>query len=104
MLKRMVEEALREVASTEWFRELVGQIVHETTDSAVFKRHVSAKIKKEIDAKKMAVSVSVDDGDIIVFPNDGISDEDFAMLSAMVPSDKRIGVIAANGIKILKLT
>lgn len=84
MLTRVVDAALRRAGSTEWF----GRIVRNA-------------VKEEVDSRRLAVVVQVEEGDILVFPSD-MDDLAFESLTRMIPESSRLGIVSADTIKILR--
>ena len=93
MLTKMIRRKILEIVSSSDFIEtFIGNLC------------ASQDFRESVLKIKEPIVVSVGDGDIVIVPSSGISDFDFDLLTRLVPRDRRIGVVAADDVKILRLT
>lgn len=96
MLKKMVQSTLQEIVSGNGFLAMLCQRLYE---SELFRQMLG----QVVDEIAPPVVLSLDDGDIIVVPGN-ITQDDFERISEMLPRKKRIGVISADNVRLLKLS
>ena len=118
MLKRMVQERLLELVSTsevlesiavgligtERFYELVKAEIKSSFSRVGVRAIVDEAVSEAVSEGLKHIVITVDENDFLVFPSAGIGSAEFARLTSAIPEGKRVGVIAADDIKILRLT
>lgn len=118
MLKKMVQKYLLELISTSEVLEqivigLIGterfyRVIDDAAANSVTSKVVKAIIEDEVDKAVgeglSRVVIMVQDHDLLVIPSNGLSATDFTNLTSMLPKGKEIGIVAADDVKILRLT
>ena len=92
------------LVGTEVFYELVRDEVRDIVSELVVKQAVRGLVDETVREAMRDVVVAVQDNDILIIPSEGISGREFERLATLIPNDKRIGVVAASDVKILRLT
>lgn len=87
------------------FRALIDGMIDGKFDSPGFKRSVTAKVKSVADKQDAEpIIVRVGESDLLVVPSEGISGDQVEKLVSIMPKDKFLGVIVADGVKVIKMT
>ena len=89
---------------TEALYRLVTDEVKTALASARIKALVSDIVSETVKEELSRVVIVIEDNDILVIPSSGLHDAEFDRLSSMIPQGRRVGLVAADDIKILKLT
>jgi len=101
-------EVLERVAvgliGTEAIYSLISDEVRSALASSRIKALVADAVKEAVKDEMGRVVIVVDDNDMLVIPSSGISSQEFDKLSSMIPANRRVGVIAADNVRILKLS
>lgn len=89
MLTRIIKRKILEiVSSSEFVDSLFG----------------NEEFANRVVSLKGPIFIELKDGDMIVIPSSGVNDAGFQNLIDMLPSDRRVGIIAADDVKLLRLT
>ena len=89
---------------TEALYGLVTDEVRSALASTRVKAIVADVVANAVKEELGRVVIVVDDNDILLIPSAGITDQEFDKLSSIVPTGRRVGIIAANDVRVLKLT
>jgi len=89
---------------TEKFYGLVRDEIEKVLSSQRAEKVIKGVIADAVAEAMHNMVIGVGDNDILIVPSDGFTDMDFERLTRLLPRNKNIGVIAANDVKILRLS